>query len=68
VALIAVPPKEGAAVKKFEKLMVLNVVSGNKDVPGSNAIVLAVPGDQRDEFAAAIAGSQLVLTRNIAAN
>jgi len=66
VALTAVPSKEGAQVKKFEKLMVLNVVSGNQNTPESNAIILAVPSDERDEFVSAIAGSQLVLTRKIA--
>ena len=68
VALTAFPSKEGAQVKKFEKLMVLNVVSGNQNTPESNAIILAVPSDERDEFVSAIAGSQLVLTRKIAAD
>jgi hypothetical protein len=68
VALTAFPSKEGAQVKKFEKLMVLNVVSGNQNTPESNAIILAVPSDERDEFVSAIAGSQLVLTRKVAAD
>jgi Flp pilus assembly protein CpaB len=68
VALIAVPPKEGAEVKKFEKLMVLTVVLGSKDVPPSNSITLALPGHQRDEFASAVAGAQLLVSRKIGAN
>jgi hypothetical protein len=64
VDLVAVLPKEGAGVKKFEKLMVL--VPANKDT-NPNAIVLAVPGAQRDEFSSALVGTQLLVTRKIGA-
>lgn len=55
-------PKEGTTVKKFENLMIL--LPATKD---SNTIVLAVPSTQRDDFASALVGTQLLISRKIAA-
>jgi len=53
---------QGASVKKFEQLMVL--FPATKE---SNTIVLAVPSPQRDAFASALVGTQLLISRKIAA-
>lgn len=53
---------QGASVKKFEQLMVL--FPATKE---SNTIVLAVPSTQRDAFASALVGTQLLISRKIAA-
>ena len=55
----ALIPKE-PGVKKFESLMVL--LPATKD---SSTIVLAVPSAQRDDFASALVGSQLLISRKI---
>jgi len=56
----ALIPKEETGVKKFESLMVLLPVT--KD---SSTIVLAVPSAQRDDFASALVGTQLLISRKI---
>jgi len=65
VDLIAVRPQGSTGLKKFENLMVLSIVQANKDTTLPNAIALAVPSAQRDDFAASVAGAELLLTRKI---
>ena len=50
-------------VRKFERLLVLSTASAN--IKDGNAITLAIPGAQRDEFALAITGADLLVTRRI---
>ena len=59
VDVVAVP---STPLKKFEKVMVLSPAT--KD---SSTIVLAVPSARRDEFALALVGTQLLITRKITA-
>jgi Flp pilus assembly protein CpaB len=66
VDVIAVPSQGSPAGKKFESLLVLNIVQANKDTGLPNAINLAVSSDQRDEFASAVAGGDVLVTRKIA--
>ena len=62
VDLVAIA-KGATQVKTFERLLVLSTPSGkDKD---ANAITLAIPGAQRDEFALAITGAELLVTRRI---
>ncbi|HUS11111.1 MAG TPA: hypothetical protein VMZ30_11655 [Pyrinomonadaceae bacterium] len=61
VDLVTVP-KGGTQAKTFENLMVLSIAPANKD---ANAITLAIPRTQRDDFALAVTGGELVLTRRI---
>ena len=55
-------PKGATQVKSFENLMVLSIASPNKN---ANVITLAIPRARRDEFALAVTGAELVLTRRI---
>ena len=64
--LLAVPIKGGEA-RKFENLMVLNIIPANKDTNVPAVIVLAVPLDRRDDFASAVVGAELLVTRKIVA-
>jgi hypothetical protein len=57
---------ENAAVKKFDRLVVLNILSANKEADGQGAITLAVPTSQRDQFIAAVGGTELLVTRKLA--
>jgi Flp pilus assembly protein CpaB len=65
VDLVAVRSKESTEVKKFESLMVLSILQANKDTNLPNAIALAIPSAQRDAFASAVVGAELLLTRRI---
>jgi hypothetical protein len=60
VDVVAAPLVPGAGVKKFENLMVLLPATAT-----SGTIVLAVPGTQRDDFASALVGTQLLISRKI---
>ena len=64
VDLVTVP-KGATQVKTFENLMVLNIPPPGKD---ATVITLAIPHTRRDEFALAVTGAELVLTRRILAN
>jgi hypothetical protein len=64
VDLVAVP-KQGGEARSFENLLLLNIVL-NKD-GNSNAITLAVPISERDNFASAVVGAELLVTRKFIA-
>jgi Flp pilus assembly protein CpaB len=66
VDLIAVRCQGSPAGKKFESLLVLNIVQANKDTGLPNAINLAISSAQRDDFASAVAGGNVLVTRKIA--
>ncbi len=55
--------------RKFEGLVVLSITPAKGDKANESvaagAIVLALPSDRRDEFAAALAGTTLLVTRKI---
>ena len=65
IDLTAVRSKPSSESKKFAGLLVLNIVQASKDSGLPNAIVLAIPYDQRDDFALRIAGADLLITRPI---
>lgn len=67
VDLVAVPTRDPAGAKKFENLMVLNIIQANKVTNLPAAIVLAVPRVKRDDFASAVVGAELLVTRKIVA-
>jgi hypothetical protein len=61
VDLVTVP-KGATEVKTFENLLVLSTAPPSKE---TNVITLAMPRAQRDAFALAVTGAELVLTRRI---
>jgi Flp pilus assembly protein CpaB len=65
VELVAVRSRENAGMKKFEQVIVLNVVQGTKESNLPNAIALALPRTQRDDFASAVASAEVFVTRRI---
>lgn len=65
VDLVAIPSLPGTTGKKFEKLVVLSSTQPTKDGTSPATIMLAVPSVKFDEFASAIAGSQLLISRKI---
>jgi len=81
VDVLAAPSGEGARSdeasdrlpdwRKFEGLVVLSITPAKGDKAHESdavgAIVLALPSDRRDEFAAALAGATLLVTRKIVA-
>ena len=60
VDVVAAPLVPSAGVKKFENLMVLLPATAT-----GSTIVLAVPSAQRDDFASALVGTQLLISRKI---
>lgn len=65
VDVVAAPSIGATLSKKFENLVVLSGTQAAKDAAPPTMITLAVPSGKRDEFASAIAGSQLLVSRRI---
>lgn len=78
IDLLAIPsgqpsdtPSDKAKLHVFEQLMVLNVPINKdpkvdvKNVADNGATTLALPANRRDEFASALAGAAVVITRRI---
>jgi hypothetical protein len=78
VDLILVPANQSAAnqpdqskLRPFEKLVVLNLPiqtdpkADEKNPAESRAITLALPRNRRDEFASALPGATVVITRRV---
>jgi hypothetical protein len=65
VDVVAAPSIGTTPGKKFENVVVLSGTQAAKDGTPPTMITLAVPSGKRDEFASAIAGSQLLVSRKI---
>lgn len=65
VDLVTVSTKDTKEVNKFETLMVLRIGPANKDTALPDVITLAIPSSQRESFASAIVGAELLVTRKI---